>query len=138
MTIYEMPEPLMLRVKGPECDAEIDVIMAGARIGKLQKENDTVEWDVLAELFRPWLAQKMNVDPEAITLGQVAAAGDVIIEANNRASDENKKKLSTTLSSLFSTPESPTITDPGPQPPSEPGSETTPPAKLGEAVFDDP
>ena len=133
--IYTMAEPLLqtIATSDGEHTAEIDIIVAQDVVAKIQKELDTTASVPVAERFRPWVAEKLNVGPDALTIGQVADLVNMIVEVGNRAIDESKKKLSTTLSSLFSSRESPGITENGQGQQKTPGSETTQGVSLGQS-----
>ncbi len=125
--IYTMQEPLLQTIVTSDgnATAEIDLVVANNVIADIQKKLGTADPEQTAALFRPWVAEKLNVGVESITIGQVLDLTCLIADVANRAIDESKKKRATTLSSLFSTLESPTITENGQEPPKTDGSETT-------------
>jgi hypothetical protein len=125
--IYTMQEPLMQRIVTSDgsASADIDLVVANNVIADVQDKLNTTNPEEVAEHFRPWVAKKLNVGVESLTIGQVVDLQALIAEVGNQAIEESKKKRATTLSSLFSTPESPTTTEDGPQPPKTDGSATT-------------
>jgi len=132
--IYTISEPLILPVRTADSEpVDIDILEANGVIAGIQKSLGTTDGEQVASQFRPWIAKKRNTEVEALTIGQVIELVDTIIDAANRAIEESKKKLATTLCSLFSTPESPGITENGQAKPKTPGSETTPVASYGQS-----
>ncbi len=135
--IYKLSEPVTLTIEIPQGGSvKIDVIVAASAIGKIHEELNTTEPVQTAEHFRPWLAQKMEIDVEDLAISQVIECVDLIIGMNNQAADEVKKKRETMLSSLSSSPESQETTENGQPKQETPGSTTTNSAKHGEAVWD--
>lgn len=131
--IYTMQERLMQTITTSDgnATAEIDLVVANNVIADIQDKLSTTQPEQVAEHFRPWVAEKLNVGVESLTIGQVIDLMVLVSEAGNQAIEESKKKRATTLSSLFSTPESPTTTENGQPPPSTDGSKTTQGVQYG-------
>ena len=131
--VYEISEPLIVAFKWPGGETvDIDVIMAAEVLGEIQTRMGFKTLTESAEHYRPWVAQKIGVDVEDITLGQVVEFSQMIVDASNRNHEECKKKQETTLCSLFSTLASRPDTPDGRKEQKTPGSQTSSDVKPGE------
>ena len=137
--IYELGKPMLMTLKASDgSEASIDMAIAAEELATVQERVGTADLSVTAEHFRPWVAKQLGVDVDALSLGEVAEVMEVVAATEKRTGEERKKKLSTTLSLLFSTQESQETTETGPKPQKTPGSPTIPLAGSGEAEWTDP